>query len=401
MTNVIILDKIATYANRRVGLAIFGTFALLSATGCEFGGRATTPEPVEVTPLSEAAFDEFATAVATQLDALLQQEQYTLPVYVTPPLIIPGPEETREARRFARVLANGLTDRMQGAIRFVTPKREGPRLESKLEFTSPTPNGRRSVTFEVIDSAKHQSLVREEYAYLAPPVRNVAVASNSRPAPNPHPQVTAPPTSTTPEPASGEEAPPPEEPRAAISTKAKRETSDAPAARRDSRTSRREVSDEPPTPNRRAKERVETPPPANIENEIEPAAKPEPIDIDHDTRGFAEHVLRNLPSDSQQVIRGRSGLVIFVDPKTAERFTLRSQRAGRTQDGRLRVELDLRSRNREREAKIRVIFLDENDQQIEVTPTLKLDISARLLEALSISSVDPRAVRYYCLVEED
>lgn len=379
-------DATARQACGRITLFLL---VAISATGCEFGGRNGAAEPVEVAPLSEAAFDEFATGIATQLDALLQQEQYPLPVNVTPPVVVSGPEDSRDARRFARVLANGLTDRMQGAVRFVTPRREGPRLESRLEFTGASGAGPRRITFEVLEGSARQSMVREEFEYdgiaARPPPRAARPpASESVPEIAAADPVTPAQPPSEPEPLAA--APPPPPVRDSRSRSAERiagrstaaDTPSAPGALPPGSTPLAPLSQEPESDNTRR----------------------EPLEIDYDEVGFAEHVRRNLPG-ARQVLRGRSGMVVFVDMASANRFVLQSQRAGRTQNGRLRVELDLRARDREREANIRVAFLDDLGQQVEVTPVLQLDISARLLESLSVSSIDPRAASYLCLIEED
>lgn len=125
------------------------------------------------------------------------------------------------------------------------------------------------------------------------------------------------------------------------------------------------------------------------------------LEIDAPSREIAEMALRYAPLYRARTIAGNLGRVIFLDSKTWKRLWLQSQRATRTADNRLRVELDIRSRRKERDAELRVIFYDDQDIPVDLTPVIPYRFLPHYTKQVTITSASPRATRYICLIEYD
>ncbi|MFQ5806566.1 MAG: hypothetical protein ACE5I3_08960 [Phycisphaerae bacterium] len=134
-----------------------------------------------------------------------------------------------------------------------------------------------------------------------------------------------------------------------------------------------------------------------------PSARPRKgaLKIDAPSDEIGELVLRHAPAFSAWTIAGKVGRVMFLDRKAWERFWLQAQRAARTEDNRLRVELEVRSRRRERGAELRFIFYDEQGNLVDVTPVLPYRFLPHYTKRVTITSGKPGATRYVCLFAYD
>jgi hypothetical protein len=125
------------------------------------------------------------------------------------------------------------------------------------------------------------------------------------------------------------------------------------------------------------------------------------LKIDAPSSLIGELALHHAPNYRARTIAGHAGRVIFLDRKAWERFWLQAQRASRTEDNRLRVELEIRARRRERDAKLRLIFYDEQDNPVDVTPVLPYRFLPHYSKQVTITSAKPGAARYICLFAYD
>lgn len=127
----------------------------------------------------------------------------------------------------------------------------------------------------------------------------------------------------------------------------------------------------------------------------------ERIRIDRDEGGLAEFLQQQIPLHRERVIPGVEGSVIFVDDAAWRRFRLLAQRSLRLADGRLRVEVDVRSRDRRRNARLRVAFLDEQGRQTEVSPIIPERFMGDYTRTVLFASAGTRSTGYLILFADD
>ncbi len=125
------------------------------------------------------------------------------------------------------------------------------------------------------------------------------------------------------------------------------------------------------------------------------------LEIDAPSGSIGELALRHAPAYRRRSIVGNLGRVVFLDRKAWERFWLQAQRAARTEDDRLRVELDVRARRRERDAELRVVFYDDQDNPVDVTPVLPYRFLPHYAKQVTVTSAKPGATHYICLFTYD
>jgi hypothetical protein len=119
--------------------------------------------------------------------------------------------------------------------------------------------------------------------------------------------------------------------------------------------------------------------------------------IDAPANEIGKAALHQAPVYRPWTITGHAGRVIFLDSRGWQRFWLHAQRATRTGDGRLRVELEIRARRCARDARLRLIFYDDEFKAVDMTPALSYRFPARSSRQVSFTSADPRAAHYICL----
>jgi hypothetical protein len=130
-----------------------------------------------------------------------------------------------------------------------------------------------------------------------------------------------------------------------------------------------------------------------------PAKRKLKIDLPRGTIGAL--VLQHAPAYRERTVSGEAGCVIFLDKKTWKRLWLGRQRATFTGDGRLLVDLMVRGLNRERSAKLRVIFYDDDDSTVDVTPAIPFRFVPNYTKHVTIAAVSPQATHYVCLIADD
>jgi len=128
---------------------------------------------------------------------------------------------------------------------------------------------------------------------------------------------------------------------------------------------------------------------------------PGDLKIDAPSDSIGDLALWHAPAYRGQTIAGHAGRMIFLDRRAWQRFWLQAQRAAHTEDDRLRVELEIRSRRRERDAELRLIFYDDQDNAVDVTPVVPYQFLPHYTKQVTITSAKPGATRYICLFASD
>lgn len=124
------------------------------------------------------------------------------------------------------------------------------------------------------------------------------------------------------------------------------------------------------------------------------------LEIDQSAAGLGKRALREAEHFPDRTIATETGSVVFLDRKSRERYWVQAQRSALSADGRLRMELDVRSRGRDRNAKLRVIFFNEHGRQTEVTPVMRYRFSALYTKTVAITSSATAPISYVCLFED-
>lgn len=427
---------------------------LLAATlaGCASGGRrGSVPQP-GVAPLTEAEFDAFTMRVAERTTQVLRLRGAGPAAIIAPPMVETNGVEPREsALAFADNLVEGLNDRLIGVARVQDPyastptgdaqdaegqaaTAEQPVMRSSLTFaqlpvSSGSPQPQRMLTFTLMDARDGSELLRESFPYSPQAIAaspEIATARQRRPSPtratsppNPAPEgaetrvtppavaanaddqtgyVDGPPPGAPPTPTADEsppagsvaearvERPPPPTRTPPRTTAAPRRTVRRPLPR-ESRTAP-QAADEASRSSRAARRAAS-------------AAERQRIKIDRDEEGLAEFLAGQAEFYRERIVAAPLGEVWFIDEGAWQRFRLLAQRGERSADGRLRVELDIRSRDRRRNAELRVIFLDAEGRQTEVSPVIPERFLGDYTRTVLFASAGTRSHRYIVLLKSD
>ncbi len=333
---------------------------LLAVNGCTLFKRHEPPSAPSVALLDERSFDEFATTIADGLPELLVQQGQPLPARMPVPVIgADSIEEPERARAFARALAAGLNDRLEGQALFVSTARTNCDLVTRLFFAD---GGRhRSVIFGVFRdelllfsasadyrSDGQQAVVRRPTPQATAAVKRPAPAAATPPPIKPPPDTAAKPTGT--------ESAETESPRSKL------------------------------TPEQRAA----------LERKYPPRER---IEIDGPADVVGAQWLRSLRTSPRFSYRGLHGAVMFVNDDSSEHIRLVSQHAQRLPNG-LRCEFDIRSVDRTRRGRLRIAFYNERNQIVEVTDVRRHRFTLQYARIVSIASTHPDASKYICVVEE-
>lgn len=153
-------------------LPVGGIACLLLAAlcaGCSFGGGRPGPtRSPYVGPLSESAFDSFASDAAELTVQTLRDGGYRLPVRIAPPAIrADAPRDRTAAGQLAQALVGGLNDRFGGAARFGSPPPGAPDLRSLVHIASEPGNAdQRTVRFVLIDADRQRELLEVAREYV-------------------------------------------------------------------------------------------------------------------------------------------------------------------------------------------------------------------------------------------
>lgn len=370
------------------------------SAGCGGGGRRTTGPVPGVAPLSEPEFDRFVTRIVDRTVQVLRLRGDAESVRIAAPTVAGSSVEPADTTGpFAANLAEAMNDRLIGVARVVAPAGGGgagdelelagapdaaqpPPLRTSLSFATIAAEAdgmpaERVVRFSLVDARDGAELFRESFAYAAsapPAPRAVAAGTALRTGPRANSARSAPP------PRHASPPPPAEPPRAAETTRrdARGAPHSPPAAPRASRSGRGTPREAEPT-----------------------AAKKERIRIDRDEDGLAAFLHQQWPHHRERSIAGLDGSVLFVDDSAWRRFRLLAQRSVRTDDGRLRVELDVRARDKRRNAKVRIVLLDERGQQVEASPVIPERFMGDYTRTVLFASAGTRATRYIVLFADD
>ena len=280
---------------------------LLGAALCGCMGPAPARRPAlaegSIAPLNERQFDAFANRLAAQLPGVLRRAGGRTPITLGLPQVDAASVESAEtAQRFAQRLADGLNDRLAGAVVFRrNGAPDGP--AATLTFSASEDGRARQIRFVLRDARAGGVLLDERVDYAAASPRRGDTA---------------------------------------------------------------------------------------------PRAAPVRLRIDLDEREITERLLPNLEAYRGQSLPGPRGTVCLVDEDLRARYWLLAIRAGQIEGERLRVELDIRSRQRERTARLRIIFLNEQGEPVEIAApkSVRLVPYEHRTVALTSSSA---ASRYLCL----
>lgn len=362
-------------------LLIFLLAAALACAGCVGGSRraAAADATPRVAPLTEPEFDRFAGRLTERIEALLAEENYDPPPTILGPRVARNAaEEASVAQAFAGALGDGLNDRLGGVAHFAealaaepdfshVPPGVGsapaaPRLKAAVEFAATGNAPQRLLTFVLFDESAQKELLRESLPYegrAGPPT--AAGATPAAASALPPPSSSAPPASAKP-----------------------------PAAARGAERSGERVAKKPAAAKSRSDRAAKTP---------RDAPKKRKISIDDDERDLLTLLNEQAPYLREQTIAQPEGRLVFLNNAARERFRLSAQRAARTTDNRLRLELDVRARDRKRDAELRVVFLDAQDRAVEVTPVLLYRFLPSYTTTVTIIAGGPQAVRYICLFQ--
>lgn len=155
-------------------------------------------------------------------------------------------------------------------------------------------------------------------------------------------------------------------------------------------------------------ERVAVTPPAAATqplagNETAPKQKPparKPIDISMRASDLGPFVQARLDDYATRTIDGESGKVIFLDERHERYFAFEGQQMTRNSSG-AGVEVRIRSVRDGDDVRYRVIFFDDENQPIGVTPVTPRELPNRATAMLRALTRDARASRYVFLIERD
>jgi hypothetical protein len=419
---------------------------LATVAGCagHNAGRGTMEATVE--PLTEAEFDAFATDVAEQIVAWLERGQVSLPVTIRPPTLEGEPAECEGvSKAFCRRLAEGLSDRLLGAIRFGTPSRAAPRLRCGVSFvTDGSDQKSRTLMFRLWDADSSLEICRQSRDYQVRPrhledlhrrlEEHRLAARTPRSGSEPSVAVVAPsgtePIATgagaaRPEAvaARGEATRPQTEavpvgagvPGSTTSVSEATPTTVAAApvgpARADSRDEgpvAEEVSVSPEavvaTPSEQASAAMAgvTPPAEAVEKArlVQAGRMPakRTVRIDRHEQGLADLVQEQAVHFTDRTIAGELGRVIFLDQRAWEEVHMEVRRSWRTHGGRLSVELLIQADDRPAEADIRVVYLDAQGRQVEASRVQTYYVSPSYTKRIALHSSKAGAAEYIVLV---
>ncbi|MFQ5806111.1 MAG: hypothetical protein ACE5I3_06650 [Phycisphaerae bacterium] len=375
-----------------------------------------------VEPLTEVEFDAFATGIAEQIIAWLERGQVSLPATIRLPTIEDESVECAGvAKAFSRRLAEGLSDRLAGAVRFGRASTTKPRLRSGISFTDDGAGERpRTVTFRLWDADSSLEICRESYDYQIRPrpltalrrrleERRVA-ARIPREERNSSAAVAVPPVDE-PIVAAGEPADAAVEPVAPEAVRSDRE----PAGKKAIATAVTlprpvpvAVPREPPKPQPAAPRRTPAVTPDStssvpvVTNRRHADLRRTPprrrVRIDRHEHGLAELVQEQAIHFSDRTITDKLGRLIFLDRRAWESVGIEVRRARRTPDGHLSVELMVQARGRPLEADLRVIYLDADGRQVEVSPVRTYEFSPSYAKHIVFHSSKAGAARYILLI---
>jgi hypothetical protein len=399
--------------------------ALAAVAGCAkpATGRGDLQPTVE--PLTEAEFDAFATDISEQIIAWLERGQVPLPVTITPPAVEEASVESGGvAKAFSQRFANGLSDRLIGAVRFGRRRANGPPLRCAISFTkADSGQPTRMVTFRLWDADSNLEICRGSYDYQARPKPLTALRreleerrlaariptderdASAAVAPVEEPVVAAV------EPAkpgplgsgaefseSGVEQPPGQP--AALQPVATAAPSGEPAPVT--------AVDEPPQ-QQRAASRQPSPAAPMVSSAVRDSEdmrraefrrKPRrrPVRIDRHERGLAQLVQEQAVYFNDQTVTDQFGNMIFLDRRAWESIQIQALRGRQTPDRHLSIQLLVQARSRPLEADVRVIYLDADGQQLEVSPVRTYEFWPSYAKNIVLRSSKAGAARYIVLV---
>jgi hypothetical protein len=330
-----------------------GLLTCVFLAGCASGGGNGGAPRVDraIAPLTETQFEDFSDRVSARLLAAMRAVGETDSVQVPPPEVSARSYEDRtQLRTFSRTLVAGLNDRLAGRVQFTPTAVDTQTWRSSLHLAPADRGTAQKMTFVLADARGPTELLREtiEFEPLAAPRRFAA-----RP---------------------------------------------APAARDDS-------ADAPPPRNakRAARAAKVEPPPEDAPAPSEPARRDETydkIELDADESELGPMIRSTRDAYADTTRRGSSGSFVFLDRKAAERFSLITQRAGRSA-GKLRVEFEVKARDKQREGKYRVVFFDSAGDALEATRVQTRRFSSYYAQLVSAVASNPAATSYTCLFQED
>lgn len=131
-----------------------------------------------------------------------------------------------------------------------------------------------------------------------------------------------------------------------------------------------------------------------------PAAPIKPIDIEMQSSEIGPFVAARLDEYAGQSSVGDDGRVIFLDDDHERYFMLESQQAKRA-DGAMGTEVRIRTVRGAEDLRYRVLFYDDDDQPLGVTPVTPRAIARDATIVLRALSRDSRAAKYVYLIERD
>ncbi|MGE0480869.1 MAG: hypothetical protein AB7Q17_10410 [Phycisphaerae bacterium] len=317
-----------------------------------------------VPPLSESAFDEFASSVAERIVAATRASR-SAPAAIAPPRVSAGGvEPTWIASNFATALAAALNDRLAGAATISQAATTRPAFRSAVQFARSTRDPQaRAVAFALWD-ADERLVFREARGYAS---------------------------GVLPEPA---------EARRSDAARSPGSTLEAAAA--PNRTSGGAAAKDP----QRASVSVDGPPAAAGERRSEDRAGGG-TERSADARADAWFALDAGPLRTELLSRaeamrsrthaGVDGAVVLIDACADEHVELLSQYWSTSPDGRPRVEFALRAKRAPATVLLRVLFLDERGAASGVTPVVPAAIVPGCEVTIALAAEDPRAAQYIAL----
>lgn len=122
------------------------------------------------------------------------------------------------------------------------------------------------------------------------------------------------------------------------------------------------------------------------------------LEIDAAATDIGQLVLKHAPTLSDRTVAGQSGDVMFLDGKAWKRLRLLSQRTTRLANDLLRVELNIRAHGKAHDAELRLIFYDDQNNPVSVTPVVPFHFLPGENRPLAVVSAGARARRYVCLI---
>lgn len=327
--------------------------------GCASQNGDPTAGTAQVGPLDEASFDELAERVSAAVAEVVGNEHLTTPVNIKlVRLDTGGVEDPVAASAFAQRLADGVSDRLGGSVRFSRSPTVAAPLQAAIVFhavgppgSADTPGGavqQRQVEFALMRTSDQAVVVQESTEYVGRMKRAPQPVASAPPRRAAAPRQPTPPVADA-----GAPAPPLPEPAA----------------------------------DRPARQRVENLQPADDGSQYV------------ETHGDPALAYRWEDDPEWHRVPGPAGEFVFEDDSDREHFWLLAQRASRTPDGRMRVEIDLRSRERSRNAELRFAFLDEAGRQVEGVPKLKHKLHPDFTTTIVITSGGTRPVHYICWLD--